>query len=119
MIVAILLLLFVIVFCSLVKSYDVFIQRSQILHYMGAVLILVLVFMFTCHYLGTILKLIPRFVDKKDVMIIPLTLSREEFGVGEATTAYAGGRGRGAGGEGASMVGIPVWRATLYSSIFV
>jgi NADH:ubiquinone oxidoreductase subunit 6 (subunit J) len=85
MLLVLLLLLFVAGFCSSLKSYDVVIQRAQILHYMGAVLILVLVFMFTCDYLGTVLKLILRFVAKKDVMIITLTLSRERFGVGEAT----------------------------------
>jgi hypothetical protein len=39
-------------------------------------------------------------------MIIKLTLSRERFGLDEATCA--GGSGGGAGGEGTTVAGIPM-----------
>jgi len=50
-------------------------------------------------------------------MIIRLTLSRERFGLDEAT--YAGGGGGGAGGEGTAVAGIPVWEATCCSLVFI
>jgi len=49
-------------------------------------------------------------------MIIRLTLSRERFGLDEAT--YAGGGG-GAGGEGTVVAGIPMWVATCCSLVFI
>jgi hypothetical protein len=50
-------------------------------------------------------------------MIIKLTLSRERFGLDEAT--YAGGGGGGARREGTAVAGILVWEATCCSSVFI